>query len=109
MTLYAFETGHLQTRHLGRLFGFEWTELEDFSGDRVNVVKAVGLEHHALPEGRIEIDVRDVTEDEREELRAALRKTPILSGWVRIYRPPTTRPGEDLGRGPGGEPNTMTP
>jgi hypothetical protein len=73
VTLYTFAYGHLTTRHLGRLYGFAWTELEDFGGDRVNPVKAFGLEHPALPEGRIEIDTRDVTEGEREELRDALR------------------------------------
>jgi hypothetical protein len=74
MTVYSFEAGHLLTHHLGRLVGFTWSELEDFSGDHSNPVKAFRLEHPALPTGRIEIDAHDMTEKERDALRAALRR-----------------------------------
>ncbi len=63
-----------QTRHLGRLAGFTWSELEDFSADQVNPVKAFDLRHSALPTGAIQIDARDMDEDDREELRDAFRQ-----------------------------------
>lgn len=35
VTIYTYATGHLLTRHLGRLSSLTWVEQEDFSGDQV--------------------------------------------------------------------------